>query len=131
MFKVNDEFDVCSIFTGGMHYYKVLRRENNILYCAADYIEIDGNYETEQSFEVKEDENGEYIVAWTYKGEEGRVYAKSEPVTEKENWDYDPCERCRASSRYNCKHCKYGDDGRYESPLDVYTPAELGITVKW
>lgn len=54
-----------------------------------------------------------------------------EEITEKENWDYDPCYGCAASSRYNCKHCPHGDDGRYESPFDVYTPAELGISVKW
>ena len=51
----------------------------------------------------------------------------------RENEDkYDPCEGCQAyDGSYNCKHCKYGDDGRYESPFDVYTPAELGISVRW
>ena len=51
--------------------------------------------------------------------------------TEKDSFDFDPCYGCAASSSYNCKHCPYGDDGRYESPFDVYTPAELGISVKW
>lgn len=44
---------------------------------------------------------------------------------------YDSCAMCaKYDGGYNCKHCKYGDDGRYESPFDVYTPAELGINVK-
>ena len=47
--------------------------------------------------------------------------------------DYtDPCFGCMACDHsYNCKHCPHGDDGRYESPFDVYTPSELGISVKW
>lgn len=44
---------------------------------------------------------------------------------------YDPCADCaKYDGGYNCKHCKYGDDGRY-SPTDVYTPSELGLNVKW
>jgi hypothetical protein len=64
--------------------------------------------------------------------------AESKSVTEVEEAemdyeeDYDPCFGCmRRDNSYNCKHCKYGDDGCYESPFDVYTPAELGISVKW
>lgn len=39
---------------------------------------------------------------------------------------YDPCGMCaKYDGGYNCKHCKYGDDGRYESPFDVYTISEL------
>ena len=53
--------------------------------------------------------------------------AESEPVTE----DYedpfdDPCYGCqRYDGSYNCKHCIHGDDGRYESPWDVYSTSEL------
>ena len=58
----------------------------------------------------------------------------SESETEPE-YDYkesDPCYGCQAfDGSYNCKHCKYGDDGCYESPFDVYTPSELGLNVKW
>lgn len=37
----------------------------------------------------------------------------------------DPCEGCqRFDAGYNCKHCKYGDDGDY-SIYDVYRPEEL------
>lgn len=61
-----------------------------------------------------------------------REERKTEPVTENKLFKYDPCEGCMAyDNSYNCKHCKYGDDGRYESPFDVYTPSELGISVKW
>ena len=46
--------------------------------------------------------------------------------------DYDPCFGCMArDNSYNCKHCKHGDDGRYGSPFDVYTPSELGLNIKW
>lgn len=60
--------------------------------------------------------------------------AEAEPVTE-ESYDEpfdDPCYGCqRCDNSYNCKHCEYGDDGQYNSPWDVYTPSELGISVKW
>ncbi len=59
---------------------------------------------------------------------------ESEDLNEESESDeeYDPCFGCQACDHsYNCKHCKYGDDGRYESPFDVYTPSELGINVKW
>ena len=37
----------------------------------------------------------------------------------------DPCEGCqRFDASYNCKHCKYGDDGDY-GIFDVYRPSEL------
>lgn len=42
----------------------------------------------------------------------------------------DPCYGCQRCSGYNCKHCQYGDDGNY-SVYDVYSPSELGVTVKW
>ena len=51
--------------------------------------------------------------------------------TESDNYDYeselnDPCYGCmRYDNSYNCKHCKYGDDGRYDSPFDVYSMSEL------
>ena len=48
--------------------------------------------------------------------------------TETEETDIfdDPCYGCQAyDGSYNCKHCQYGDDGRYESPFDVYSPSEL------
>ena len=54
--------------------------------------------------------------------------------TEETYEDYadDPCYGRKACDHsYNCKHCPHGDDGRYESPLDVYTPSELGISVSW
>ena len=39
--------------------------------------------------------------------------------------EHDPCYGCqRYDAGYNCKHCKYGDDGNY-SIYDVYRPNEL------
>lgn len=63
-----------------------------------------------------------------------RSNAKETDLVEQEETedDYDPCFGCQAcDNSYNCKHCIYGDDGRYESPFDVYTPSELGISVRW
>lgn len=55
-----------------------------------------------------------------------------ETEMEESNTFDDPCFGCQAyDGSYNCKHCTHGDDGRYESPFDVYTPSELGISVKW
>lgn len=37
----------------------------------------------------------------------------------------DPCYGCQKfDAGYNCKHCKYGDDGNY-SIFDIYRPDEL------
>ena len=39
--------------------------------------------------------------------------------------DESPCEGClKYDGDYNCKHCQYGDDGKY-SIYDVYRPDEL------
>lgn len=56
----------------------------------------------------------------------------SEEETEETDEDeFDPCYGCQArDGGYNCKHCQYGDDGRY-SVYDVYTPRELGIKTSW
>ena len=56
---------------------------------------------------------------------------ETEENTEEDSYDYesdfnDPCFGCMAmDGSYNCKHCKYGDDGRYGSPFDVYSISEL------
>lgn len=46
---------------------------------------------------------------------------------EYEELEEDPCEACMAmggGSSYQCKRCRYGDDGDY-SIYDVYSPSEL------
>lgn len=82
--------------------------------------------------------NEERAAARYFSEEEAKAYVTEETDennTEEDNHeDYydDPCYGCMTCDHsYNCKHCKYGDDGRYESPFDVYTPSELGISVSW
>lgn len=77
MFEVGYEFNSTCIFTGGSHMYKVISRTENILSCERIYYEIDGTHKGTEDFEIHKDENGkEYIILWTYKGEEGRHYAE-------------------------------------------------------
>lgn len=76
MFKENDTFTSTCIFTGGRHNYKVVSRTETVLHCEGIYHELDGIHKVPEDFEIHKDENGrEYIVLWTYKGEEGRHYA--------------------------------------------------------
>ena len=55
--------------------------------------------------------------------------SETEPEVIEEDYDEpfdDPCYGCqRCDNSYNCKHCKYGDDGHYTSHWDVYSPSEL------
>lgn len=130
MFQVGYEFESTCIFTGGSHSYKVVSRTEKELKCEAEYCEIDGVHKVKESFNVYKEDGREYIVLWTYKGEEGRHYEPIEDDVEEIYEEYDPCEGCQRMSGYNCKHCQYGDDGNY-SVYDVYTPAELGIRCKF
>jgi hypothetical protein len=85
--------------------------------------------------------NEYWEAARFFSGEEAEAYANTETETDENNTeteehyeDYadDPCYGCQACDHgYNCKHCIHGDDGRYETPFDVYTPSELGISVSW
>lgn len=80
--------------------------------------------------------NEEREAARYFSGESEEETETDENNTETED-DYDdymndPCYGCQACDHgYNCKHCIHGDDGRYETPFDVYTPSELGISVSW
>lgn len=81
MFKINDTFESTCIFTGGSHEYKVISRTETVLHCERIYYEIDGTHKGIENFEIHKDENGkEYIVLWTYRGEEGRHYAEQEEI---------------------------------------------------
>lgn len=132
MFEVGYKFDYTCIFTGGSHNYKVVSRTEKELHCEAEYNEIDGVHKVKENFEIHKENGREYIILWAYKGHERRLYEPIETEEEDEFSDeeLDPCEGCQRMSGYNCKHCKYGDDGNY-SVYDVYTPAELGIKTTW
>ena len=130
MFEVGYEFETTCIFTGGTHQYKVVSRTKDELRCLRIYNEIDGIHKGKEVFEIHKEDGREYIILWKYAGDEGRHYApETEEITEEIEDEY-PCFGCQKASQYNCKHCKYGDDGNY-SVYDVYTPAELGIKVTW
>ena len=81
MFEVGYRFSSTCIFTGGSHDYEVVSRTENELHCEASYWEIDGIHKVKETFEIHKEDEREYIVLWTYKGEEGRHY---EPIEEKE-----------------------------------------------
>ena len=81
--------------------------------------------------------NEEREAAKWFSGECDEETETDENNTEDATDDYDdysndPCYGCQACDHsYNCKHCPHGDDGRYDSPFDVYTPSELGLSVSW
>ena len=88
--------------------------------------------------QFEEDEELRKAALWyAYGTTDEKEIKKMLDEEETETNDYeepfnDPCYGCqRFDGSYNCKHCIHGDDGRYESPFDVYTPSELGINVKW
>lgn len=77
MFTVGFEFYTTCIFTGGCHHYKVTSRTEDELRCEFIYEELDGTHKGTEIFEIHKDCKGrEYIVLWTYKGDEGRLYAE-------------------------------------------------------
>ena len=129
MFKVGYEFETTGLFTGGIHQYKVISRTEDELCCSRIHHEIDGIHRGKEIFDIHKDNDKEYIILWKYKGEECRHYEPEETEDDFPYEELDPCEGCQKASQYNCKHCKYGDDGNY-SVYDVYTPAELGISVR-
>ncbi len=71
-------------------------------------------------FEAKDGYRCEYII------EEETEETKPEEYAGYEDSSCFGCQKF--DSGYNCKHCQYGDDGRY-SVYDVYTPSELGLNV--
>ena len=79
MFEVGYRFNSTCIFTGGSHDYEVVSRTEKELHCEASYWEIDGIHKVRETFEIHKEDEREYIVLWTYKGEEGRHY---EPIEE-------------------------------------------------
>lgn len=130
-FKVGDTFTKTSIFTGGSHDCTIVSRTETELKVAATYHELDGIHKVEETYQIYTNKNGEYIILWEYKGYRGIYEAKETEPEENDFPEDDPCYGCQAfDGSYNCKHCPYGDDGNY-SVYDVYTPAELGINVKW
>lgn len=77
-FKVEGMYSSTDWFTGGIHVYRCIMRDGRIITLAPVYYEIDGVYKKkDESFEVHDDKDGEYIVLGSYKGKEHRMYANS------------------------------------------------------
>lgn len=77
-FKVEGVYSSTDWFTGGIHVYRCIMRDGQIITLAPVYYEIDGVYKKkDESFEVHDDKDGEYIVLGSYKGKEHRMYANS------------------------------------------------------
>lgn len=64
-------------FTGGIHTYKCVSRTENTVTLSAIYDEIDGLHVIPpETFDIRKDEDGEYVLFYTYHGEENRMYAR-------------------------------------------------------
>lgn len=64
-------------FTGGIHTYKCVSRTENTVTLSAIYDEIDGLHVVPpETFDIRSDEDGEYVLFYTYHGEENRMYAR-------------------------------------------------------
>lgn len=76
-FKANAKYENTDWFTGGMHTYKCVSRTENTVTLSAIYEEIDGVHEIPaETFDIRSDEDGEYVLFYTYHGEENRMYAR-------------------------------------------------------
>lgn len=77
VFKVGQEYEWVSWFTGGIGYYTVKEIKDGKLTFAEYRQEVDGEYSKEETFDILTDDNGdEYIKMCEYRGEEGRLYAE-------------------------------------------------------
>ena len=64
-------------FTGGLHTYKCISRTENTVTLSAIYDEVDGLHVIPpETFDIRSDEDGEYVLFYTYHGEENRMYAR-------------------------------------------------------
>ena len=77
-FKVEGIYSSTDLFTGGIHVYRCLMRNDQVVTLAPVYYELDGVYKKrDESFEIHNDKDGEYVVLESYKGKEHRMYANS------------------------------------------------------
>lgn len=76
-FNPGDKYENVDWFTGGVHTYKCISRTENTVTLSAIYDEIDGLHVVPpETFDIRSDEDGEYILFYTYYGEENRMYAR-------------------------------------------------------
>ena len=78
-FEAGKSYTIVDHATGGIHHYSCLRRTTDEVEMLPVYYEIDGVYKQDVvNFTVKKDHDVEYIVIFSYKGEERRLYANSQ-----------------------------------------------------
>lgn len=76
-FQTDAMYENTDWFTGGIHTYKCVSRTENTVTLSAIYDEIDGLHVIPpETFEIRKDEDGEYVLFYTYHGEENRMYAR-------------------------------------------------------
>ena len=76
-FQIGDEFESTCIFTGGIHKHKITEITEDKIICESIYQEQDGAHNVTDSYNLYEDEAGQYIVLWAYGGTEAKFYAKN------------------------------------------------------
>lgn len=77
-FEAGKSYTIVDHATGGIHHYSCLRRTTDEVEMLPVYYEIDGVYKQDVvNFTVKKDHDVEYIVIFSYKWEERRLYANS------------------------------------------------------
>ncbi len=77
-FEAGKSYTIVDHATGGIHHYSCLRRTTDEVEMLPVYYEIDGVYKQDVvNFTVKKDHDVEYIVIFSYKVEERRLYANS------------------------------------------------------
>ena len=103
--------------------------EEKLLKLFQSQYELDREYEAAAKwYAYGTTDESEIAEMLSVKSEEPTTETETEE--EQDEDDYydefdDPCYGCqRMDGGYNCKHCRYGDDGNY-SIYDVYRPSEL------
>lgn len=77
-FKKGQIYDHVSWFTGGQQYYEVKSVRGGKVHFDVTAYEIDGTHRRKECFDLKEDEHGQYVLLFTYHGEECVIRAVEE-----------------------------------------------------
>lgn len=77
MFQIGERYASIDWFTGGTTYLTVTGRAKDTLSLTEAHDEIDGFHVcgTESAYVIREEDGVEYIVLYSYHGNENRVYA--------------------------------------------------------
>lgn len=76
-FQAGEIYKDTDWFTGGTTYFTVAGRDKDTLRLTEAHDEIDGFHvcDGETAYEICEEDNREYIVLYSYCGNENRIYA--------------------------------------------------------